>query len=91
MKPKPWNPSRKDRRVLLALLSGATNLGAITVSRAAQVGAGYVHVSLARLESFGWVTREWTDYSPDRRCLYSLTPMGRERAMLRLGLRMGGR
>ena len=86
MAERPWKPNRRERRVLLALLTGASNLSGYPLARAAQVSYGYVYVALARLERFGWVTGEWGVGPSPRRRFYQLTPMGRERAMLRLGL-----
>lgn len=78
-------PGRRDRRVLLVLLSGAVNLGGSTIERAAQVGSA--HPSLARLEREGWATSEWgPERHGHRRRLYQLTPLGRYRALRALGL-----
>lgn len=85
---RPWKPSRRDRRVLLALLSGAGNLSGYPISRTAQVRAGTLYPLLARLEKRGWVTSEWevrTDGRLPRR-FYSLTSEGRRCALALLGL-----
>jgi DNA-binding PadR family transcriptional regulator len=84
---RPWKPTRRDRRVLLVLLTGAGNLSGYPISRAAQVGSGQVYVSLARLEREGWVDSDWGDGPPGRRRrYYRLTPTGRVRALASLGL-----
>lgn len=90
-----WRPGpyrrrvpRSDRRVMLALLSGAANLSGYPLARAAQVGYGRVYVILARLENAGWVTGEWgtPDAEGKRRRFYRLTGGGRAQAMTVLGL-----
>jgi DNA-binding PadR family transcriptional regulator len=82
MADKPWEPSRRERRVLLALTSGASNLYGNTVIRASQVGSGTVGKVLARLEANGWVTGEFHTQvdGTSRRC-YALTPEGRKAAL----------
>lgn len=85
---------RKDRRVMLALLSGASNLSGYPLSRAAMVGSGSVYVILARLERrLGGVAGEWGEFTPNggRRRYYRLTPEGRTRVMELLGLKDGDR
>jgi hypothetical protein len=78
-------PGRRDRRVLLVLLSGAVNLGASTIAGAAQVPA--VGPSLTRLEVEGWAASDWSpEVGGHRRRLYRLTPVGRLRALAALGL-----
>jgi PadR family transcriptional regulator, regulatory protein PadR len=86
--PETWKPSRRERRVLLALLSGASNLSGYPLSRTAQVAGGHVYVILARLERQGWVTGEWETGKPEgeRRRFYALTPEGRKVALLFLKL-----
>lgn len=88
MAAKQWRPGRRDRRVLLALLTGAPELSGYPLSRAAQVGSGRVYVSLAALEREGWVTSEWGPPGErgHRRRFYSLTPAGRIKALAALGL-----
>lgn len=86
-KPKPpVPPTRATRRVLLALLTGASNLSGYPLARAAQVGYGKVYVILARLEREGWVTG--VQASTGRR-FYRLTPRGRFGALRMLGLEEG--
>jgi DNA-binding MarR family transcriptional regulator len=90
---KPWKPRRRERRVLLALLSGASGLSISLVMRVAQVSSGTAYVTLARLERLGWVTarrENRTDELAPRR-FYSLTPDGRAEVlrMLRLEERDG--
>lgn len=89
---KEWNPSRRDRRVLLVLLTGASNLSGYPLSRAAQVGSGSVYITLAKLERQEWVEGEWGEYTPNggRRRYYHLTPYGRIRALRALGLEVAG-
>jgi DNA-binding PadR family transcriptional regulator len=79
---------RASRRVLLTLLSGATNLSGFPIGRAAQVGYGHVYIVLARLEHEEWVTSDWGEPNKygDRRRFYRLTPYGRVRALKVLGL-----
>jgi PadR family transcriptional regulator PadR len=99
MSTKPGSPYRRripraDRRVMLALLSGAGNLSGYPLARAAQVGYGKAYVILIRLERAGWVQGEWEppDPLPDdrpRRRYYRLTDTGREHAMAVLGLTRG--
>ena len=79
---------RRDRRVLLALLSDAENLSGAPIADTAQVSHARVHRVLARLVSAGYVTREaWTraDDHPRRR-FYRLTSEGRAWAHAELGL-----
>jgi DNA-binding PadR family transcriptional regulator len=80
---------RSHRRVLLALLSGADNLGGYEIARAAQVGPAKPYTVLPRLEHLGWVTSEQETPVPanrPRRRFYRLTPGGRTRVMELLGL-----
>jgi DNA-binding PadR family transcriptional regulator len=79
---------RSDRRVMLALLSGAANLSGYPLARATQVGYGRVYVILGRLERSGWVSSEWgaPDAKGNRRRFYRLTPGGRSQALAVLGL-----
>ena len=84
---KGVRPTRRNRRVLTALLTGATNLGGGTIYTL--TGGGYP--ALAALERAGWVTGEWVDTpdgpSPPRR-FYRLTPDGRTQAIALLKLEM---
>ena len=85
----PFRDSCKNRRVLLVLLSGASNLGGYTICRAAGLSSGTVHPFLARLESVAWVDSTWGPYLGDsglRRRLYHLTRKGRIKAEDLLGL-----
>jgi DNA-binding PadR family transcriptional regulator len=90
MTPAPYRRRvpRSDRRVMLALLSGAGNLSGYPLACAAQVGYGRVYVILARLERSGWVGGEWgtPDAKGNRRRFYRLTPGGRSQALAVLGL-----
>jgi PadR family transcriptional regulator, regulatory protein PadR len=85
---KPWKPGRRQRRVLLVLLSGAPNLSGYPIGRAAQAGSFTVYPVLDRLEDCGWVTGEWGPGKPGsgRRRFYKLTPEGRKAVLLLLGL-----
>lgn len=93
---------RRDRRVMLVLLTGAPELSGYPISRAGMVSAGGVYITLARLEQAGWVTAEWEPRPMDRaavrlgvelprsdqrRRFYRLTPKGRENALRVLGLK----
>jgi DNA-binding MarR family transcriptional regulator len=81
---KPWEPSRRERRVLLALLADAHGcfLYGSTLIRVSQTGSGTVYPVLARMESRGWVLSESRDQltGQPRKC-YSLTPEGRKAAL----------
>lgn len=83
-------PTRRTKRVLLVLLTGATNLSGYPISRAAGVGSGGVYVTLARLERAGWVGSRWgaPNAKGDRRRFYHLTVQGRALAIGLLGLEM---
>jgi DNA-binding PadR family transcriptional regulator len=87
---KKHKPSRAERRVLLALLSGATNLSSYPLARAAQVRSGRALIILARLERQGLVTGRAEENppacQPGPRRFYSLTPAGREMAAGKLRL-----
>lgn len=80
--------TRKNRRVLLVLLSGATNLSGYPICQAAMTGSGTVYYLLWRLEDAGWVTsEEGPVFNGDmRRRFYRLTPAGRSEAYALLGL-----
>jgi PadR family transcriptional regulator, regulatory protein PadR len=85
----PVRLTRATRRVLLVLLSGASNLSGYVISRAGAISPGAVHVALARLEHAGWVTSEWGAPNPEtglRRRFYQLTGNGHRQAMTLLGL-----
>lgn len=84
---RTW-PYRRDRRVLLALLTGAANLSGWPITRTAQVSAARTYRVLDRLEDAGLVVGEWEargDGRPRRR-FYRLTPQGRQWALAQLGL-----
>ncbi|MGI5414252.1 PadR family transcriptional regulator [Actinomadura luteofluorescens] len=84
---------RRDRRVVLALLTGADNLSGYPLARAAQVSAVRVYRVLDRLQDADYVTATWTDVTGlgedgvlrQRRC-YRLTSDGRVWAHRTLGL-----
>jgi len=78
---------RRDRRVMLALLSDAANLGGYAIMNAARIGTPYL--ALARMERLGWVTREREYPEPANRpprTFYRLTAEGRANVMRLLGL-----
>ena len=83
-------PTRRMRRVLLVLMTGATNLSGYPISRAAAVHSGGVYVTLAKLERAGWVKSDWgpPDERGNRRRFYHLTVQGRPLAIRLLGLEM---
>jgi DNA-binding PadR family transcriptional regulator len=87
-------PTRRTRRVLLVLLTGASNLGGYTISHLAGVNSGLVYLTLDRLEDAGWVTsdrEERFDGKPRGR-FYRLSRQGRAKAIGLLGLEgTGGR
>lgn len=79
-------PSRAERRILVALLSDATNLSLYVLARTAQVWAPLVTRLLDRLEDNGYVTGRWEDGPAPRRRFYRLTEPGRSWAHEQLGL-----
>lgn len=84
---KPWSPGRRDRRVLLAILSGASNLSLLTVSRVAQVSPRRAALTMAQLEGLGWIDRlHGHGTGPPRRRFYWVTSTGRAAVMSALGL-----
>jgi PadR family transcriptional regulator, regulatory protein PadR len=92
-KPKPEiRPTRRVRRVLLVLLTGADELSGYPVSHLAGVNSAWVYVILARLERLGWVASEWQQNppprQPGRRRFYRLTRQGRAKAIGLLNLEM---
>jgi PadR family transcriptional regulator, regulatory protein PadR len=81
--------TKRLKRVLLVLLTGAPDLSGYVICRAAGMGSGSIYPELARLERAGWVDsyREVPDpagRSPRR--FYRLTPEGRAAAFPLLGL-----
>lgn len=80
-----WNPNRRQRRVLLALLSSAGNLYPLKLMQVAQVGSGTLDLLLGKLEAAGWLRAESAKDESFKR--YLLTPEGRAGAMRALGLR----
>jgi PadR family transcriptional regulator, regulatory protein PadR len=80
-------PNRQTRKVLTALLTGASNLGGGTIWHLTGGVSGRVYTVLTHLEAAGWVTSEWEDGWPGRRRrFYRLTPFGREKALDLLNL-----
>jgi PadR family transcriptional regulator PadR len=85
----PFRLTRRNRRILLVLLSGATNLSGYPICRAAGVRSGTAYLLLARLETAGWVASEWGPVFSDegmRRRFYRLSPYGSQQAYELLGL-----
>lgn len=95
----PVRLTRRTRRILLVLLSGAGNLGSYAICRAAAIPLGTIYPVLVRLESAGWAEGEWGPlipgtplrrrYYPLRRRYYRLTPKGRYQALALLHLEEG--
>lgn len=84
--------TRRTRRVLLVLLTGAGRLSGVAICRAAGVRPGTVRPLLARLEIEGWVAsdREQGAAKGERpRRFYQLTRVGRAKALALLGLEYG--
>lgn len=81
---------RPDRRVLAVLLTGAANLGQLTVIKLSGASPARAAVVLARLERCGIVLLAPGHLVPGetrlRRKFYRLTPDGRAWAMEALGL-----
>lgn len=89
MTARDWKPNRRERRILLALMSGLPRLSGYPISRLAQASPGVVYTVLGRLENGGWVLAEWdTKETPNggRRRFYTLTPFGREYVTKLLGM-----
>ena len=91
-KPKPQvriRPTRRVRRVLLVLLTGADNLSGITIMQLAGTTGFGAYTVIDRLEEAGWITGEWDQYmAPPRRRYYKLTRQGRAKAIGLLKLEM---
>ncbi len=88
---REWKPNRRQRRILLVLMTGAPRLSGYPISRLAQTGTGTVYPTLARLEKLGWAYGEWETPNPlppgnGRRRFYQLTPFGREKVAGLLGM-----
>jgi DNA-binding PadR family transcriptional regulator len=86
-------PPRSHRRLLLTLLTGATNLGGFTVCQAAQINSGTFYPVIARLgRTFAWVDTAEEVLPPDAdpgrppRRFYRLTCKGQQHAAAALGL-----
>jgi hypothetical protein len=80
---------RGDRRVMLALLSGAGNLSGARVYLAAGIGPGSFYPVVTRLEQRGYVWRERREprYGEGMASFrYRLTPAGRAAVLELLGL-----
>lgn len=78
--------TRPMRRVLLALLTDATNLTGLTIAQLTGLSSGQVYVCLDQLDLAGWITGTWENTPPSRRRFYQLTQPGREHAYNLLGL-----
>lgn len=88
---REWKPNRRERRILLVLMTGAPGLSGYPISRLAQTGSGSVYPTLARLEKLGWATSERdTVETPNggRRRFYKLTVTGRENVARLLGIQL---
>ena len=77
---------RRDRRVLVALLTDTENLSGFPLASLAQVSAARVYRVLDLLENAGHVTGRWGEGPAPRRRFYRLTPDGRDWAHGVLGL-----
>jgi hypothetical protein len=83
-------PTRRTKRVLLVLLTGAGRLSLYPIERAAMVSSRHVDKVLPQLEAAEWVV---TVPHPDILVLgqpfscYELTPYGRAEALALLGLK----
>lgn len=75
---------RSHRRVMLALLTGAPELGITELCRLAQCGTMAAVVSTARMEGLGWLDR--SHFGPYRRAAFRLNEKGRACVTLLLGL-----
>jgi DNA-binding PadR family transcriptional regulator len=88
--PYPHGVPLRHRRLLLALLTGATNLSGYPACRVAHVGPATFYPVTERLERAGWVTSRWEQDPPPkqegRRRFYELTWYGRAMTLNRLGL-----
>lgn len=88
---REWKPNRRQRRVLLALLSGLPRLSGYPLCQMSQAGPGTVYPLLARLERLEWVSSEWETPNPlppgrGRRRFYALTLEGRRNVARLLGM-----
>lgn len=78
--------TRRMRRVLLVLLTDATNITGLTIARTAGMSGPAVYLCLDRLVDRAWITGEFQDGPYPRRRLYRLTADGWTYAHLLLGL-----
>lgn len=78
---------RRDRRVVIALLTGAGNLSGFPLATLAQVSTARVYRVLDLMEDAGHVTAHWGDGPRPRRRFYRLTPDGCAWAHRTLGLK----
>lgn len=86
---KPAVRGRRERRILLVLLTGADELSIWPIARTARVRTWRVTVTLALLEKVSAVTSEWgvpRRAGGPRPRYYRLTPAGRRWAYEELGL-----
>jgi DNA-binding PadR family transcriptional regulator len=82
-------PTRRERRILLALLTDADELAIWAIARTARVRSAKVSLCLDWLEDVSAVTSGWgapTSVGGPRCRYYRLTPDGRRWAYERLGL-----
>jgi DNA-binding MarR family transcriptional regulator len=75
---------RSHRRVMLALLTGAPELGITEIARLAQCGFSSAVLATARMEGRGWLERQ--HFGEFHRVAWHLTPEGRACVTLLLGL-----
>lgn len=78
--------ARRRRRILLALLTGASGLDFVNLARLAQVSGLALATHLDRLEADGWVVRHRTIASHRPARVYRLTADGMAGARRELGL-----
>lgn len=78
--------TRPMRRVLLVLLTDASNITGLTIAETAGVGVVLVYRCLDRLEDAKWAVDELADGPYPRRRVYRLTPAGWTQAHDLLGL-----
>lgn len=90
-KQRAWKPNRRARRILLTLLTGATNLDALVLRRTARVGPLYFYRVLDRLEDMRWIQGDQNapDGMGSRLRFYRLTTLGQIRVGKVLGLEVG--
>ena len=75
-------PTRRTRRVLAVLLTGADGLSGYPIARQAGCGIAATHRILSRLLDAGWVTGQWDHHADGepRHQYFRLTPEGTRQA-----------